>query len=468
MCINEKGGGEVNQFKNCIYSRIKRINEGKCQKLNISAFFGLLLGLMTAACAIGINIDKNMVYMVKVNNSSIGYVKNIETYKNAIEAIEKTDGTEPVKSITAEKVRNDSKKYITSDTIEKTAREKLNLKMQAVAMYVGDIEIAKVQSRDEADKVLEMVRQYYYPKEGSYKILKDSIKETVAMKDMMVSPAEIADVNDVVQKIVDGRGIKKTYTIKKGDTLWDIALKNNMSIEDIQGVNPNINIDKLKLNQVINLALSVPYLNVEIVADVTTKQVVPYDSTNVVDKSLAKGSKKVKQSGKNGLSQVEEKVTMLNGDVIEENVVKSTVITAAVDEVVAVGSKVSTYVASGRFIRPSRGIITSRFGRRSRGDYHTGVDFASSVGTKIVAADSGTVSFVGWNGGYGRCLMINHGNGYQTLYGHTSRIYVKQGQSVKKGQVIAAVGSTGNSTGPHVHFEVRLNGASQNPLKYVK
>jgi murein DD-endopeptidase MepM/ murein hydrolase activator NlpD len=209
-----------------------------------------------------------------------------------------------------------------------------------------------------------------------------------------------------------------------------------------------------------------PYINVEIVANVSLKQVVPHDTTNVVDKSIAKGSKKVKQSGKDGLAQVEEKVTILNGDVVDETVTKNTVITAAVNEVVAVGSKVTTYVASGRFIRPSRGSISSRFGYRSRG-YHTGVDFASRIGTPIVAADSGKVSFVGWNGGYGRCLMINHGNGYQTLYGHTSKIYVKEGQYVKKGQVIAAVGSTGNSTGPHVHFEVRVNGVPKNPLKYV-
>lgn len=99
--------------------------------------------------------------------------------------------------------------------------------------------------------------------------------------------------------------------------------------------------------------------------------------------------------------------------------------------------------------------------------FHAGLDFAASYGSTIRAADSGTVIFAGWYGGYGRALIIDHGNGMTTLYGHTSELYVTEGQAVERGQAIAAVGSTGFSTGPHLHFEVRRNGTPVDPANYL-
>ena len=118
-------------------------------------------------------------------------------------------------------------------------------------------------------------------------------------------------------------------------------------------------------------------------------------------------------------------------------------------------------------IRPIDGVISSRFGMRASGR-HTGLDIAGSVGTPIKASASGTVTSVTYsNVSYGNCVIISHGNGIQTLYAHCSEIYVVNGQSVSQGEVIAARGSTGNSTGPHLHFEVRVNGEMVNPEYYV-
>ena len=122
--------------------------------------------------------------------------------------------------------------------------------------------------------------------------------------------------------------------------------------------------------------------------------------------------------------------------------------------------------AKGYFIQPFHGILTSRFGTRSRG-YHTGVDWAGAKGSAVVAADGGTVIQAGWNGGYGYCVTIDHGNGLQTLYAHNSALLVKVGQKVAQGEQIAKLGSTGNSTGPHCHWEVRVNGKAVNPLAYL-
>jgi murein DD-endopeptidase MepM/ murein hydrolase activator NlpD len=99
---------------------------------------------------------------------------------------------------------------------------------------------------------------------------------------------------------------------------------------------------------------------------------------------------------------------------------------------------------------------------------HEGLDIGASTGTEILAADSGMVSFAGWNGGYGYLVKIDHGGGKETRYGHMSKIACKVGQTVTKGDVIGYVGSTGVSTGPHLHFEVRINGVAKNPLDYYK
>lgn len=120
-------------------------------------------------------------------------------------------------------------------------------------------------------------------------------------------------------------------------------------------------------------------------------------------------------------------------------------------------------------IRPVSGTITSRFGASSsmRKSSHTGLDIATSTGTPIVAAAAGTVTFSGYKGSYGNMIVISHGNGVQTYYGHCSKLYVSAGTTVSQGQTIAAVGSTGNSTGPHLHLEVRINGVAHNPQNYV-
>ena len=119
--------------------------------------------------------------------------------------------------------------------------------------------------------------------------------------------------------------------------------------------------------------------------------------------------------------------------------------------------------------RPVSGTITSRFGVRSsiRSSAHTGLDIATSSGTPYSAAASGVVSFAGYKGSYGNLIVIDHGNGVQTYYGHSSKIYVDVGESVSQGETIGAVGSTGNSTGPHLHLEVRINGVAYNPQNYV-
>lgn len=143
------------------------------------------------------------------------------------------------------------------------------------------------------------------------------------------------------------------------------------------------------------------------------------------------------------------------------------------DEIKRYVRKRSTLLASRPGIWPVRGWISSAFGDRQnpvtgREGFHTGVDIANDHGTPVRATADGTVSFAGWEGGYGKLVVLNHGNGFSTYYGHLSEIRAGVGRTVKRGEVIGLLGATGSTTGPHLHYEIRLYGAAVDPTKYMQ
>ncbi|WP_303815140.1 murein hydrolase activator EnvC [Acidaminococcus timonensis] len=147
-------------------------------------------------------------------------------------------------------------------------------------------------------------------------------------------------------------------------------------------------------------------------------------------------------------------------------------ITAMIQRMEEEGRLAAQAHGSGQFMWPVNGEITSPFGWRvhpiwGTQIFHAGLDIGADYGEPVHAADSGTVVYAGWMGGYGNAVMIDHGGGLVTLYGHNSSITVGEGQQVGKGETIALAGSTGNSTGPHCHFEVRVHGEVTNPLQYL-
>lgn len=202
------------------------------------------------------------------------------------------------------------------------------------------------------------------------------------------------------------------------------------------------------------------------------------ETENIVNKLKEKNSENIDkisilekyETGINDLTSVDEVVSKLYVEKKKDVKVANTTSKASSGYV-----NTNTTTSSGKMalgislIRPISGTITSRFGASSsiRSSAHTGLDISASTGTAIKAAASGTVTFSGWKGSYGYMVVISHGNGIQTYYGHCSKLYVSAGQAVSQGETIAAVGSTGNSTGPHLHLEVRINGVAYNPQNYV-
>ena len=162
-----------------------------------------------------------------------------------------------------------------------------------------------------------------------------------------------------------------------------------------------------------------------------------------------------------------------NADEVNEETIKlaKQELTNSLQEELEEKQEIDSRTVNGIYLAvvPVTGRITSRFGavESIRDHTHKGIDIAATRGTPILATASGTVTFAGWSSGYGYLVKIDHGNGVETYYGHCSKLYVSAGDTVEAGKQIAAVGSTGNSTGNHLHFEIRLDGKQVNPQTYV-
>ncbi len=247
-------------------------------------------------------------------------------------------------------------------------------------------------------------------------------------------------------------------------------MKNDMSLETLLKSNPTITeTTPLKIGSKINVVVPVPLLSVVTYEEATYNMPIPKTIETIKNDKEYKTYKKVLSAGKDGTKQVNAKITKINGVEEKRDILSEKVLTPAVVEKVEVGTLNTPPKKSiGTFVYPVRGRLSSGFGHRW-GTTHKGIDLACAAGTPIKASDGGTVVYSGWNnGGYGYMVKIDHGNGYQTVYAHNSRNAVSVGQKVAQGEVIAYVGSTGNSTGNHVHFEVIQGGVQKNPLNFLK
>ncbi|MCX6706270.1 MAG: M23 family metallopeptidase [Candidatus Woesebacteria bacterium] len=260
--------------------------------------------------------------------------------------------------------------------------------------------------------------------------------------------AENADmqtvISDVRDKIIE-------YKVQSGDTLSRVAEKFGVSLETIRWQN-NLTKDAIKEGQILKI------LPVTGVSHTVKKGDTVYSIAKLYDTS----PQAVVDFPFNTFSN-DETFELAIGQVIiiPDGVMPKEQPAVRIRQITP---NAGTVVASGNFVWPTAGTITQRFVW-----YHKGIDIANSGMPDVLAADSGTVVTSGWtNVGYGNYVVIDHGNGYRTLYGHMQTIYVVAGQTVARGSRIGKMGSTGRSTGPHTHFEVILNGVYINPLNVLK
>lgn len=208
-------------------------------------------------------------------------------------------------------------------------------------------------------------------------------------------------------------------------------------------------------------------IQVQSVKTVTYNEIIPYTVCEENDNTLYQGEKSVKTVGVDGVKTITAAVTAVNAAETDRKIISEQITSEPVNEVILIGTKHKpTGKGSGEFLFPAAGTISSPFGERWNRQ-HKGMDIANSTGTDIKAADEGVVTFSGTMNGYGNIIILDHNNGYTTYYGHCSKLFAGKGKIVEKGELIAAMGSTGNSTGPHLHFEIRKNNEPVNPEKYV-
>ncbi len=271
------------------------------------------------------------------------------------------------------------------------------------------------------------------------------------------------------------------YEVQLGDNPWNIARDNDMTLDELKQcvatsdgeIVPDIT-KKCNVGTIIQLSQEVKYLQPEIIKEETFQVGYHLPEVQVKDDTMFIGMERVDTEGTSGIMEYHVYATYADGiKISEENIDEPKVIEEATARVVRVGTiEPSTYVSkgtggSGDYYWPvSGGKITSYMGD---GRGHKGIDIAAPYGTPIYAAEEGKIieTGSGWNGGYGNCIRIQHPDGNVTVYAHQSSLAVSYGEYVVKGQLIGYVGSTGDSSGNHLHFEVRSNGRYLDPLDFV-
>lgn len=336
-----------------------------------------------------------------------------------------------------------------------------------------------VANREAAQRVIDGLKNEYTGRLAGERIESVEFVEKVSFRSRPVAVSEISDAENALSLLKEGRVQSVKYRVKEGDSLWSIARAHGLLVKELLDANPGLT-ENLDIDQEINLAAVQPLLHVRITSSSVKQEAIPYQVEVRLDSNLRRGSTKVIRDGEQGEKEVVYRLVRENDRIISREVLSTRVLKDPVSRIVAQGTASVRYYASasssysvsrgsgsGVLSWPVGGGITSGYGYRG-GEFHAGIDIAAGTGTPVHAAAGGRVVEAGWGGGYGRTVVIDHGNGLATRYAHLSRIDVSVGETVERGEVIGAVGSTGRATGPHLHFEVMSNGGRVNPLNYLR
>ena len=357
----------------------------------------------------------------------------------------------------------------TKEELEGSLRKYAKIFVNAYTIYADDVSIGVLQSEEEAQQILNNVKSQYLSDEGSLDDAK--FQEDVKILATPVISTQVQAMEEVVAELEKKQDTVEEYTLKGDDTFWSISQEYKIKMDDLVKMNEDKDPKKLRDGMVIRLSYPKNILNVVTKELTKYEERIPYETETQTDDSMYTNESKVIREGQEGKRVVEANIIRVNGVEKDREVISEDVVLKPVNKIVAKGTKKEVTAASiarghGKFKWPTNGRITSRYGQRW-GRLHKGVDIANSKGTPVYAAESGKVSAAGRLGGYGNRIEIDHGAGVTTLYAHLSSIKVSSGTSVSRGQLIGYMGNTGNSTGPHLHFEVRINGSARNPLKYL-
>jgi murein DD-endopeptidase MepM/ murein hydrolase activator NlpD len=449
--------------------------------------------------ALAADSDLTTMYHVYVNNKFVGTVTDKAQVEQLVEdkltSVEKEYADLDIElgidvSFVPEQVFSSAANTNTNEVLN-VLKDELTVQAEASVLVIGEKSVAYVKDQEAADEVLRTLLLEYVTEEELAEVenrkkspnlplpeveekethlLDVRFTEEVSQAEEKVEPEKVLSVEEAVKLLKKGTLEEQKYQVKEGDVLGNIANSHNLKLADLLSLNEGLTDDAvLKPGQELNVTVLKPFVEVVVDRQVYEQKEVPFEREVKEDSSMFKGDTKTKQEGQVGLKGTTYSISEQNGKVIKKEVINEKVLKEPVKEIIVKGTKVVPSRGDGTFVWPTNGgYVSSRQGYRwSR--MHKGIDIARPSNYTIKAADNGNVVYAGNKGdGYGNKIIIDHNNGYRTMYAHLASISVSVGQTVSRGSSIGIMGRTGNSTGIHLHFEVYQNGKIIDPLSKLK
>ena len=412
---------------------------------------------------------------VQVNGQTVGYVANEDVFNSAREAVQErinyadTDHAkwtvEPTYTVTVAHKTMDENEM--ADAILKSASDEIS---EGTALYLdGELTAVCSDGVSLQSYLSSLLEPYEDPEDPNVTV---GFNKEVTLENGIYFNESFQQENDVESMLSGVQQQEKIYTVQTGDTLWSIAQKHDLTFRELCELNTNFKgaalteTSNIQAGDELIVTKQEATLEVRITKIETWQEEIPYASETTKSNEYNVGTKKTTQAGENGIRSVTaQRVYDTNGTQLSQQILSTEVIKEPVTEKIVVGTKkqakTSYITGSGQFIWPVPGY---RNCSRWYGGSHKGVDICAAAGTPIYASAGGTVTKAGYNKagagtGYGYSIIISHGSGYTTVYAHCLSLAVHSGQTVKQGQLIGYVGSTGRSSGNHCHFEIRRNGS---------
>ena len=414
---------------------------------------------------------------VQVNGQTVGYVANETVFNLAREDVqqrinysgtEKKEWTiEPTYTISVGHTVMDENEM--ANAILSSASDEIST---GTALYLDGELTAVCADGSSLRGYISSLLEPYEDQENSNVTV--GFNKSVDLEEGIYFNESFMDFQDVVNKLSGVQQAEKIYKVQAGDTLWAIAQKNDLTFKELCALNTNFKgaplteTSNIQEGDELIVTKEEATLEVRITKVETRQEEIPYSTETTESKDLNKGVTRTTQEGENGLRNVTMRnVYDTNGTLLEQTILSTETVKEPVNKKVVVGTKKAStggakYITgSGRFIWP---VPNYKYCSRWYSSGHKGVDICAAAGTPIYATASGTVTKAGYERagagrGYGYSVIISHGSGYTSVYAHCLSLTVHAGQSVKQGQLIGYVGSTGRSSGNHCHFEIRLNGS---------
>lgn len=416
---------------------------------------------------------------VEYDGKNLGYIKNERVYDSAVEQLEnKIIGVETRYNFAATPLYKIA--YVSGEQVY-DAESFSDILLSAVlgdeietgcGIYVDDVFLLAVREEGLIREFMTSLLEPYQTGDADTVI---DFYADVEYRAGMYPVAKIMDYDEAVGILgfVDTSTV--SYTCVKADTVSSVAEKNGLTVENLLKYNPDIE-SKIVNKKKITITIPKPFLQIQKSVRSTYTEVIPYDTIIRNSSSYYEGYNEITTAGRTGSRKVTADIIYVDGVEVGRNILESTVTKEPRSAVKLVGTKTAPKTApsisfhgvevTGVFMWPVNGGYISCKWMGYSG--HRGLDIAAPKGTDIYASDGGVVTKVNYSSkSYGYHVRIDHGNGFETLYAHCSKILVEVGDIVVKGEKIAEVGRTGRSTGNHLHFEVWVKGVRVNPITYI-